>query len=79
MENTEIKLDGSIEELIIQLQKIFNTNGLRKTWKGDNETNIPDEYGLRIGGYFDGEKHLHKIEIKITPKKYENNLCNSKF
>ena len=69
MENTEIKLDGNVEDLIAQLQKLLGTSGLRKTWKGDNETNVPDEYRLKLGGYFDGINHLHKVEIIITPSK----------
>jgi hypothetical protein len=64
-----LKLNGNIEELISQLQSLLETNKLKKTWKGDNETNIPDEYKIKVGGYFNGKEHLHKVEIIITPKK----------
>ena len=70
MENTELLLNGTIEDLISQLQELLGTNSLRKTWKGDNETNTPDQYGLKVGGFFNGKEHLHKVEITITPKKY---------
>jgi hypothetical protein len=64
MENTEIILDQKVEDLILQLQKLLGTGKLRKTWKGDNETNIPDEYRINVGGYGNN----HKVEIIITPK-----------
>ena len=69
MKNEQIKLDGRIEDLISQLQQMLDTDNLRVSWKGDNETNIPDTYGIKAGGYFDGKKHLHKVEIIITPNK----------
>jgi len=65
MENTEIILDQKVEDLILQLQKLLGTSKLRKTWKGDNETNIPDEYTISVGGYGNN----HKLEIIITPVK----------
>lgn len=65
MENTEIILDQKVEDLILQLQKLLGTSKLRKTWKGDNETNIPDEYRINVGGYGNN----HKVEIIITPIK----------
>jgi hypothetical protein len=65
MENTEIILDQKVEDLILQLQKLLGTSKLRKTWKGDNETNIPDEYAISVGGYGNN----HKVEIIITPIK----------
>jgi len=70
MEKTELLLNGKIEDLISQLQELLGTGGLTKIFYGDNKTNIPDEYGLKVGGYFDGKNHKHKVEIKITPKKY---------
>ena len=69
MKNTELLLDGKIEDLISQLQELLGTNVFSKKWNSDNKTNTPDEYGLKLGGYFDGENHLHKIEIKITSRK----------
>lgn len=69
MKDTELLLDGKIEDLISQLQELLGTNGVSKKWNSDNKTNRPDEYGLKAGGYFDGENELHKIEIKIRPKK----------
>ena len=60
-----IKLNQKVEDLILQLQKLLETNGLQKTWKAENETNIPDEYRIKVGGYGNN----HKVEIIITPIK----------
>ena len=65
MENTEIILDQKVEDLILQLQKLLGTSKLRKSQKRDNETNVPDEYGINVGGYGNN----HKVEIIITPIK----------
>jgi hypothetical protein len=60
-----IKLNQKVEDLILQLQKLLETSRLQKTWKDDNETNIPDEYRINVGGYGNN----HKVEIIITPIK----------
>jgi hypothetical protein len=69
MENTGIKLDGNVGDLIAQLQKIFDTNGITENWGSNNDTKIPNSFVLKVGGYFDGINHLHKVEIIITPSK----------
>ena len=69
MENTELLLNGTIEDLISQLEKMMDRKISMKTWKPDNKTNIPDQYGLKVGGYFNGKEHLHQVEIIITPTK----------
>ena len=70
MENTkELCLDGKIEDLIRQLEELVGRKVSIKSWRGDNKTNIPDQYGIKMGGYFNGKTNLHKVEIIITPNK----------